>query len=147
MNRRNFIKKLGLGLSVTGLAATGCKKSSSLSLSGTDSDREVPTDKMTYRITPSTGDKVSLLGYGCMRWPLMPDPNGKEGAEIIDQEEGKEPVEILLGTVINIPANVKHWHGAAKASWFSHLAFSVPGENESTEWLEPVDDEYYYNIQ
>ena len=62
------------------------------------------------------------------------------------QEEGKEPVEILPGTVINIPANVKHWHGAAKDSWFSHLAFTVPGENESTEWLEPVNDEYYNSI-
>ena len=101
MNRRNFIKKLGLGLSVTGLAATGCKKSSSLSLSGTDSDREVPTDKMTYRITPSTGDKVSLLGYGCMRWPLMPDPNGKEGEEIIDQDAVNELVDYALSHGVN----------------------------------------------
>lgn len=59
------------------------------------------------------------------------------------QEEGKPAVEILPGTVINIPANVKHWHGAAADSWFAHLAFGVPGENAETEWLEPVSDTEY----
>ncbi len=59
------------------------------------------------------------------------------------QEEGKPAVEILPGTVIHIPANVKHWHGAAKDSWFAHLAFSVPGENTENIWLEPVTDEEY----
>ena len=59
------------------------------------------------------------------------------------QEEGKEAVEILPGTVINIPANVKHWHGAAVDSWFSHLAIEVAGEETSTEWCEPLSDEAY----
>lgn len=59
------------------------------------------------------------------------------------QEEGKPAVEILPGTVIHIPANVKHWHGAASDRWFSHLAIEVPGENASNEWLEPVTDEEY----
>ena len=59
------------------------------------------------------------------------------------QEEGKPAVEILPGTVIHIPAGVKHWHGAAADSWFAHLAFEVPGENASNEWLEPVSDEEY----
>lgn len=59
------------------------------------------------------------------------------------QEEGKPAVEILPGTVIHIPANVKHWHGAAADSWFAHLAFGVPGENAQTEWLEPVSDAEY----
>ena len=63
------------------------------------------------------------------------------------QEEGKPAVEILPGTVINIPANVKHWHGAAKDSWFAHLAFSVPGESEKTEWLEPVSDAEYDKLK
>lgn len=62
------------------------------------------------------------------------------------QEEGKPAVEILPGTVIHIPANVKHWHGAAADSWFAHLAFSVPGENTSAEWLEPVTDEEYNKL-
>ena len=59
------------------------------------------------------------------------------------QEWGKEPVEMTPGTVINIPANVKHWHGAAADSWFSHLAVEVPGEAAKTEWLEAVDSEHY----
>lgn len=59
------------------------------------------------------------------------------------QEEGKEAQEILPGTVIHIPANVKHWHGAQADSWFSHLAFEIPGENTSNEWCEPVTDDEY----
>ena len=59
------------------------------------------------------------------------------------QEWGKEPVEILPGTVINIPANVKHWHGAAPDSWFSHLAFEIEGEETAAEWLEPVNSADY----
>lgn len=63
------------------------------------------------------------------------------------QEEGKPAVEILPGTVIHIPANVKHWHGAAADSWFAHLAFEIPGENASNEWLEPVTDEEYDKLK
>lgn len=63
------------------------------------------------------------------------------------QEEGKPAQEILPGTVIHIPANVKHWHGAAADSWFAHLAFEIPGENASNEWLEPVTDEEYDKLQ
>ena len=59
------------------------------------------------------------------------------------QEWGKDPVEMTPGSVINIPANVKHWHGAAADSWFSHLAIEVEGENTSNEWMEPVSDEVY----
>ncbi len=62
------------------------------------------------------------------------------------QEEGKPAVEILPGTVINIPANVKHWRGAAKDSWFAHLAFSVPGEKAENVWLEPVSDDEYNSL-
>ena len=58
-------------------------------------------------------------------------------------EEGKEPVSLVLGTVIAIPANVKHWHGAKKDSWFSHIAFEIPGSDCSTEWCEAVTDEEY----
>ncbi len=59
------------------------------------------------------------------------------------QEEGKEPQELKEGSVIVIPPNVKHWHGAKKDSWFSHISIEVPGENTSNEWLEPVSDEVY----
>ena len=55
--------------------------------------------------------------------------------------------EILPGTVIHILANVKHWHGAAKDSWFAHLAFEIPGENSSNVWLEAVSDEEYDKLK
>lgn len=63
------------------------------------------------------------------------------------QEEGKPAVEILPGTVIHIPANVKHWHGAANDSWFAHLAFEIPGEGVENVWLEPVTDEQYNGLK
>lgn len=56
------------------------------------------------------------------------------------QEWGKDPVEILPGTVIEIPPNVKHWHGAADDSWFSHLAIEVPGVETSNEWCESAKE-------
>ena len=59
------------------------------------------------------------------------------------QEEGKEPQELKEGSVIVIPQGVKHWHGAKKDSWFSHISLEVPAENPSNEWLEPVTDEVY----
>ena len=59
------------------------------------------------------------------------------------QEEGKVAVSLKPGDVITIPANIKHWHGATKDSWFSHIAVEVPGEDTSTEWLEPVTEEEY----
>lgn len=80
----------------------------------------------------SKGGGQTLVGVGGRGWY---------------QEEGKSAIEILPGTVIHIPANVKHWHGAAADSWFSHLAFGVPGEDISTEWLEPVDDSTYEKIK
>ena len=59
------------------------------------------------------------------------------------QEWGKEAVEMKPGDVINIPAGVKHWHGAAPDAWFSHLAIEVPGKDTSNEWLEPVEEDYH----
>lgn len=59
------------------------------------------------------------------------------------QEEGNPAKELLPGTVIVIPPNVKHWHGAKKDTWFSHIAIEVPGEETSNEWCEPVTDEEY----
>lgn len=63
------------------------------------------------------------------------------------QEEGKSAVEIRPGTVIHIPAGVKHWHGAASDSWFAHLAFEIPGESSSNVWLEPVTDDEYNKLK
>ncbi len=63
------------------------------------------------------------------------------------QEWEKEPVEMKPGDCVNIPAGVKHWHGAAPDSWFSHLAIEVPGDNPSNEWLESVDDIQYSRVK
>ncbi len=62
------------------------------------------------------------------------------------QEEGKEAVSLLPGMTITIPANVKHWHGAKKDSWFSHVAFGLHGEDASNEWLEEVNEEDYNKL-
>ena len=62
------------------------------------------------------------------------------------QEKGKEAISLTKGMVITIPANVCHWHGAKKDSWFSHLAIEVPGVDTKTEWLEAVTDEEYNRL-
>ena len=62
------------------------------------------------------------------------------------QEWGQPARELHPGDVVNIPANVKHWHGAAADSWFAHLAVEVPGEDCSTEWCGPVDMETYQKL-
>ena len=63
------------------------------------------------------------------------------------QEWGREAVEMSPGTVINIPAEIKHWHGAAPDSWFSHLAIEVEGEETSNEWLEAVSENDYNKLK
>ena len=63
------------------------------------------------------------------------------------QEWGKPAQELHPGDVVHIPANVKHWHGAAKDSWFQHLAIEVAGEETSNEWCEPVSNEDYMRLK
>lgn len=63
------------------------------------------------------------------------------------QEWGKEAQELHPGDVVNIPPEVKHWHGAAKDSWFAHLAVEVPTEGASNEWLEVVNEEDYEKLK
>ena len=62
------------------------------------------------------------------------------------QEWNKEPRKLKAGDIVNIPANVKHWHGAAKNSAFQHLAIEVPAEDGRTEWCEAVSDEEYNKL-
>ncbi|MGN0107782.1 MAG: cupin domain-containing protein [Hominilimicola sp.] len=62
------------------------------------------------------------------------------------QEWGKKARELKPGDVVNIPPDVKHWHGAVPDEWFQHLAIEVPAEGASNEWLEPVSDEEYKNL-
>lgn len=63
------------------------------------------------------------------------------------QEWGKEAQELHPGDVVNIPPEVKHWHGATKDSWFAHLAVEVPAEGASNEWLEVVNEEDYEKLK
>lgn len=63
------------------------------------------------------------------------------------QAWGKEAQELHPGDVVNIPPEVKHWHGAAKDSWFAHLAVEVPAEGASNEWLEVVNEEDYEKLK
>ena len=62
------------------------------------------------------------------------------------QEEGKPAQSLKPGDVVDIPAEVKHWHGAAVDSWFSHLAVEIPADGSNTEWCEPVTDEIYNQL-
>ena len=62
------------------------------------------------------------------------------------QEWGKAPLELHPGDVVNIPPEVKHWHGATKDSWFAHLAVEIPGEDVRNEWLEPVSETDYSQL-
>lgn len=62
------------------------------------------------------------------------------------QEKGKPAQSLKPGDVVTIPPEVKHWHGAKKDCWFSHLAVEVPGENTSNEWCEPVTDQEYQQL-
>ncbi len=63
------------------------------------------------------------------------------------QEVGKEAVSLVPGTVITIPPEVKHWHGAKADSWFSHISVEVPGEETSNQWCEPVTEEEYGKLK
>ena len=63
------------------------------------------------------------------------------------QEWGKEPQELNVGDIVNIPAGVKHWHGSAPDSWFSHITVEVEGTETSNEWLEAVTDEEYNKLK
>ena len=68
------------------------------------------------------------------------------GSEMCIRDRGKPARALAAGDVVNIPAGVKHWHGAAADSWFSHLAMEIPGEGCRNEWLEPVSPEAYESL-
>ena len=87
ISRRNFLKKLGAGATTitVAAAASACGGSGKDKIaSAASAKREIPTDKMTYRVNHNNNDRVSILGYGCMRWPMIPNPSGQ--GEIVDQE-------------------------------------------------------------
>ena len=98
IDRRSFLKKLGLGVSAVGLAAAGCKKTGKGLSSVRSSEAEEPGE-MTLRVNPTTGDKVSILGYGCMRWPFKEAKEGEK--EEIDQEAVNRLVDYAIEHGVN----------------------------------------------
>lgn len=102
INRREFLKKLGLGTAaVAGISMGGCgKKNTTYNAEGTESG-PIPVGKMTYRENPKTGEKVSLLGYGCMRWPTRIPEGGGEHEEEIDQDIVNDLIDTALRHGVN----------------------------------------------
>ena len=113
INRRKFLKIAGAGAVATTAALYGCKQDNKASAEG-DALGEVPTDKMTYRVNPNTGDRVSLLGYGCMRWPLRKNANGEDE---VDQDMVNELVDYAIAHGVNYfdtaPVYVRGWSETA----------------------------------
>ncbi|MDE6825150.1 MAG: aldo/keto reductase, partial [Paramuribaculum sp.] len=105
IGRREFLRRLGLGASAVAVPAlfNACdsKKEQASATSSFKADGEIPTDSMTYRTNPSTGDKVSILGYGCMRWPTKQVENGAPGEEEIDQETVNKLVDKAIAHGVN----------------------------------------------
>ena len=97
LDRRQFMKRLGLAAAVATTTLAGCKKA--VESSGKSGSNDVPTDKMTYRINHNTGDKVSILGYGCMRWPTIEATDGD--GKIIDQDAVNRLVDYAIAHGVN----------------------------------------------
>lgn len=108
ISRRKFLKLMGAaGITATGLAACAGKETAK----EVSASREIPKDKMTYRTNPTSGDKVSILGYGCMRWPTLPEPEAN--GNVIDQEAVNELVDYAIEHGVNYfdtaPVYVQGW--------------------------------------
>ena len=94
MSRRDFLKIVGIGTAATGVALAGCDSRRNAVSGDRVAQQEVPTDRMTYRTHPKRGERVSLLGYGCMRWPTLPTPDGT--GNVIDQQAVNDLVDYAL---------------------------------------------------
>jgi predicted aldo/keto reductase-like oxidoreductase len=109
ISRRDFLKVMGVGTTATAAALCGCTTEKAKEAKTTP--ETVPSEGMTYRTTPTTGDKVSILGYGCMRWPKLPEP-AKDG-NVIDQDAVNELVDYAIKHGVNLfdtsPIYVQGW--------------------------------------
>lgn len=100
INRREFLKRFGLGASVAGLALAGCDTAGK-KIAEEASPLKPEEEKMTYRTNPKTGEKVSILGYGCMRWPTKSGDSAREGEDEIDQEAVNDLVDTAIAHGVN----------------------------------------------
>lgn len=109
ITRRDFLKVMGVGTTATAAALCGCTTEKAKEAKTTP--ETVPSEGMTYRTTPSTGDKVSILGYGCMRWPRLQEP-AKDG-NVIDQNAVNELIDYAIEHGVNLfdtsPIYVQGW--------------------------------------
>lgn len=101
LDRRGFLKRLGAGASVVGVAMAGCDSKNNAVTGNQTTQTEIPTDKMEYRPNPKTGEKVSLLGYGCMRWPTISGGSGRDQADEIDQEMVNRLIDTAIAHGVN----------------------------------------------
>ena len=111
MNRRDFLKIVGISAAATTAAWAGCSPENNPVSVGRAARTAVPTDRMTYRTNDKKGDRVSLLGYGCMRWPTLPSPDGR--GNVIDQDAVNELVDYAIAHGVNYfdtsPVYVQGW--------------------------------------
>lgn len=98
IDRREFLKRIGIGATVSAAALAGCDVKRNPAGGSISAQREIPTDRMTYRTNPKTNEKISLLGYGCMRWPTV---NGEDGEDEIDQETVNRLVDTAIAHGVN----------------------------------------------
>lgn len=102
IGRREFLKKLGAGAAVSAAALAGCDSGkNAVNGDGVSAKREIPTDKMTHRINPKTKEQVSILGYGCMRWPDVNGGVGRDANAELDQETINRLVDYALEHGVN----------------------------------------------
>lgn len=102
MNRREFLKRFGAAAAIVSAAAVaGCDAKRNPVNGKSASAGASPADRMTYRINPKTGDRVSLLGYGCMRWPTVRGDSARDGADDIDQNAVNELVDYAIAHGVN----------------------------------------------
>lgn len=111
ISRRDFLKIVGISTATTTVALAGCNSRNNPVSGGRSTRSEIPTDKMTYRMNPKTGEKVSLLGYGCMRWPTLPAPGGD--GNVIDQDAVNELIDYAIAHGVTYfdtsPVYVQGW--------------------------------------
>ena len=111
ISRRDFLKIVGISTATGALSLAGCTPNRTTSPGSVQAQGEIPTDKMTMRINPKTQEKVSLLGYGCMRWPTL--PTAKKGENVIDQDAVNELIDYAMAHGVNYydtsPVYVQGW--------------------------------------
>lgn len=111
ISRREFIKIVGISTATTTVALAGCDPKKNPVSGNLSAQGEIPTDRMTYRMNPKNGDKVSLLGYGCMRWPTLPSPDGD--GNVIDQNAVNELIDYAIAHGVTYfdtsPVYVQGW--------------------------------------